>query len=156
MPVITLREITRELFKPCIRLSVREDQQRFVASNVYSLAQAKTNPKLFPFAIYGEEVVGRNATPEDQMRGFVMYQVWDGIGFVMRLMVDHAHQGQGYGTAAILEVTRRLKLMPEVERIATSVHEDNPRVLELYQRLGFTELVEHRNHEFYLRLDWRP
>ena len=57
-----------------------------MASNVYSLTQAKTNPKVFPFAIYGEEVVGRKATPEAQIHGFVMHQVWDGIGFIVRLM----------------------------------------------------------------------
>ncbi|MGB1242701.1 MAG: GNAT family N-acetyltransferase [Chitinophagales bacterium] len=154
MTKITLRHITRELFRPCVRLSVTDDQKKFVAGNLYSLAQAKTNPLLHPFAIYGEEVIGRSIETEDEMRGFVMYQVMDGVGFIMRLMVDQRFQGQGYGTAAMKEVIRRLQMNPETEFIATSVHKENPRTLEFYKRLGFTIFIEEKKNEIYLKLDW--
>jgi len=43
-PLIELREITRDLamegFRECIDLSVAEHQKGFVASNMYSLAEA--------------------------------------------------------------------------------------------------------------------
>lgn len=151
---ITLRHITRELFHPCIRLSVADDQKKFVASNMYSLAQAKTNPLLHPFAIYGEEVIGKDLEAEDVMRGFVMYQLMGGVGFIMRLMIDQRFQGQGYGTATMKEVIRRLKMTPETELIATSVHKENPRTLEFYKRLGFTIFTKETDVEIYVKLDW--
>ncbi len=154
MTKITLRHITRELFHPCIKLSVADDQKKFVASNLYSLAQAKTNPLLHPFAIYGEEVIGRSIEAEDEMRGFVMYQLMEGVGFIMRLMVDQRFQGQGYGEAAMKEVLHRLQMNPETEFIATSVHKENPRTLEFYKRLGFTIFIKETDIEIYLKLDW--
>jgi len=71
------------------------------------------------------------------MVGFVMYEVACGAGFILRLMVDRRYQRQGYGRAALVEVIRRLKLIPEVEMIATSHRHDNMAVAHLFQRVGF-------------------
>ena len=87
------------------------------------------------------------------MVGFVMYQVWDEIGFIMRLMVDAAHQRQGYGRAAMLTVLRLLKGDARIERIATSVIPTNDAARELYLSLGF-EPFEERGGELYLRLPY--
>ncbi len=55
---ITLKEITKDNYVECIRLKVR-DNQRFVASNVYSLAESKYEPENIPMAVYaGETMVG--------------------------------------------------------------------------------------------------
>ncbi len=156
MTKITLRHITRDNFRACINLKVAEHQKKFVASNLYSLAQAKSNDYLHPFGIYGPEVIGEETKKHHIIRGFIMYQIWDGVGFIMRLMVDEQYQGQGYGTAATKEVIRRLKMTPEIERIATSVHKENPRTLALYKRLGFTIFIKETDVETYLKLDWQP
>ena len=42
---ITLREITADTVRAVTKLSVREDQTRFVASNAMSLAQALITPE---------------------------------------------------------------------------------------------------------------
>lgn len=154
MTKITLREINLINFRDCIKLTVADDQKKFVADNTYSLAQAKSNPRLHPFGIYGEELIGRNVTADDKMKGFIMYQLWDGVGFIMRLMVGHQYQGQGYGTAAMKEVIRRLKMMPETEFIATSVHKENDVTLALYKKLGFTIFIRETEVETYWKLDW--
>ena len=57
---IELRKITRENFRECIRLSVAEDQRKFVASNMYSLAEATADGVSNPLAFYAD----------DQMDGF--------------------------------------------------------------------------------------
>jgi diamine N-acetyltransferase len=87
------------------------------------------------------------------MVGFVMYQVMNYTGFVMRLMVAAEHQGNGYGRAAMHEVIRRLKANPVVERIATSVLATNDAARQLYLSLGF-EPFEERDGEAYMRLPY--
>ncbi len=52
MAKVHLRNITIENFQECIALKVDASQEGLVASNVKSLAEAKVNPNLFPFAIY--------------------------------------------------------------------------------------------------------
>ena len=46
---IILKEIDNQNWKQCIKLKVRMDQQGFVASNLYSLAEAKFDTSLVPF-----------------------------------------------------------------------------------------------------------
>ena len=50
---------------------------------------------------------------EPAIKGFVMYEVKDGAGYIMRLMIDQAFQRHGYGRATIEEVVRSLCLIPE-------------------------------------------
>lgn len=156
MPHIVLRPIDRVNFKACIDLRVAEEQEAFVAPNVYSLAQAKVNPRLQPWAIYGGEVFARKLTTDDPMVGFVMFQISDEVAFITRLMIDHRFQRRGYGRAAMLEVVRRLKLHPDVQFIGTSVHKENPAALELYRSLGFVDHPKEDPRELYLKLPWEP
>ena len=154
MPRIVLRSIDIANFKACIDLKVHPTQEAYVAPNVYSLAQAKANPKLHPYAIYDGAVFTRDLEPDDEMVGFVMYQVWDEVGFIMRLMVDQRFQRRGYGRAAMVEAIRRLKLHPDVRHIATSVHKENEAAEGLYRSLGFVDAPKEDPVELYLQLPW--
>ena len=58
-----LREINMKNFRECIDLKVSDSQKGFVASNMYSLAEAKADNVSNPYAIYDGE----------QMVGFIMY-----------------------------------------------------------------------------------
>ena len=136
---VSLKAITPANFRECVNLKVAENQAAWVAPNVYSLAQAYTNGKLTPLAIYDGEALARDPRPDDRMVGFVMYQVWDEVGFIMRLMVGEEFQGNGYGRAATVEVIRRLRLVPEVRLIATSVIPENEAATKLYESLGFVD-----------------
>jgi diamine N-acetyltransferase len=138
-PKISLKEITQVNFKDCVSLKVADEQAAYVAPNMQSLAQAYVNKKLYPLAIYDGSLMTRDPTPEHKMVGFVMYQVWDEIGFIMRLMVGEAYQGKGYGRAAVEEVIRRLRLTPQVRFIATSVVPENKAASALYESLGFVD-----------------
>ena len=85
-----------------------------------------------------------------------MYEIDCGVGSILRLMIDRAHQGKGYGRAALVEVIRRLRLEPEVEMIVTSHRHDNAVVAALVRSLGVVpwevEGVSPRPGEVYLRL----
>ncbi len=156
MQKVVLREITPESFHECIRLQVADDQVNNVASNVYSLAQAKVNPLLVPLGIYDGSILGREPRPDEKMVGFLMFQVMEGVGFIMRLMIGEEHQQKGYGRTAMVEVIRRLKMMPEIEFIGTSVAKGNDYVEKFYRDLGFIDADKVDEKEIYLKLDWAP
>ncbi len=66
-----------------------------------------------------------------------MSELKGGVGNILRLMIDRAHQRQGYGRAAVVEAIRRLKLYPEVQLIATSHQRGNEASAQLFRNLGF-------------------
>ena len=94
--------------------------------------------------------------PRVPMVGFVMYEIDCGVGLILRLMIDRAHQRKGYGRAALVEVIRRLRLEPEVEMVVTSHRHDNAVVAALFRSLGFVpwelEGIALKSGEVYLRL----
>jgi len=53
MPAITFREIDADNWLTCVRLTVGPEQTDFVASNVFSLAQAayQRQPRLIPLGV---------------------------------------------------------------------------------------------------------
>jgi diamine N-acetyltransferase len=131
---IELRKITMENFRKIIRLEVADHQKKFVASNMYSLAEAKADGVSNPLAIYAD----------GQMVGFTMYcfEPADETGYIDRLMVAAEHQAQGYGRAAMKEVIERLKNIPECQKIRTSFHPENSVADALYTSLGFEKTGE--------------
>ena len=152
MAEVTLREITTSNFEECIELSVREDQKEFVAPNVRSLAQAKVNPAFEPFAVYDRSVLGRDLGPDDRMIGFTMFEVTEGVGFIVRVMVGQVYQGKGYGKATVLEVIRQLKRRPDVEVIMTSHRHNNTVAGDLFRSVGYRENGIVEQGEVYLTL----
>jgi diamine N-acetyltransferase len=119
MAEVHLRRVAADNEQECLGLRVDDAQAQFVAPNAQSLAQAKANPRLVPLAVYDRAARG-SPQPCVPMVGFVMYEIDCGVGSILRLMIDRAHQRKGYGRAALVEVIRRLRLEPEVEMIVTS------------------------------------
>src|SRR5262245_20351645 len=136
MAEVHLRPVALDNYLECIKLQVEDSQAGFVATNAKSLAEAKVNPTLVPLAIY-EPAARGYPKPTVPMVGFTMYELTCGVGFILRLMIDRRYQRQGYGRATMVEVIRRLKLIPEVEMIATSCRRSNTVAAHLYHSLGF-------------------
>lgn len=157
MAEVNLQPITTDNYLECLGLRVDESQSGFVATNARSLAEAKADPTLTPLAIYDGEGLGH--LPPDipvPMVGFVMYERKGGVGFILRLMIDRAHQRRGYGRAAAVEAIRRLRLYPDVQMIATSHQRGNEASARLFRSLGFVpwEIAWAKKHEaeVFLRL----
>ncbi len=149
-PPIELREITKHNFLECINLTVADDQRNFVASNMYSLAEAKADRARIPLAIYAGDV----------MVGFIMYLLDDTgeTGEIERLMVGSQHQRCGYGRAAMLEVIDRLRNTPGCVRAITSFDPENAAADALHYSLGFrrTGLVVAGETEVALEFSEKP
>lgn len=132
---ISLRNIDHENWRKCVRLKVAEDQRSFVADNAVSLAQASYEPehKLVPLAVYHN----------DEMVGFAMYGQANFEGqdlwVIFRLMMDRAHQGKGYGRAAMLQIIERMKTIPGCDSIYISFVPENIAAQKLYASLGFVD-----------------
>jgi diamine N-acetyltransferase len=141
---VTLREITMDNFRECIRLDVSESQKRFVASNMYSLAEAKADGVSNPRAIYAD----------DQMVGFIMYdfEPRKNRGCITRLMVAEGHQGKGYGRAAMRQAVDLFMRNPDCREIVTSAVPENAVAHALYASLGFEPTGEIDEGEVVLRM----
>jgi diamine N-acetyltransferase len=146
---ISLREITKDNFKECIGLKVRDDQ-RFVAPNVYSIAQAKIDPAWIIKSIYADET----------MVGFMMYQFSysEQELYLCRFMIDNRYQHMGYGRAS-LELLRSIALQDErIMRIGLSTSPANAYGIRVYTRFGFqdTGKLDHGEEVFALELRRAP
>lgn len=139
---VTLRDVTKENWQACARLKLAPEQEHFVASNAYSLAESKFMPTFIPQAIYH-----RDATGAETMVGFVMFGYYpDGeppLGlrhWIFRLMVDREHQGHGYGREALRQVLARLEADPACPNVLIGYETDNVVAAKLYASLGFREI----------------
>ncbi len=143
--MVELREVTKENFEEIIRLSVAENQIPFVASNVYSLAQAGIyRDTAFPFAIY----------TENNLVGFVMmgyyekkkhYALW-------RFMIDKNHQGKGYGKSALKLAVNHMINCYNITELGTGTHRDNIIAQKLYKSIGFNETGEIDGNQIGMKL----
>src|SRR5919109_1085082 len=98
---IVLEPVTVDNWKACIALELAPDQQNFVSSNLYSIAEAQFSPDAKSRAIYDEE---------NQLVGYALFgrdvftQKWK----IFRIMIDKSHQQKGYGKAAMKEIIKTI------------------------------------------------
>jgi diamine N-acetyltransferase len=132
---VTLREITKDNWRQCIRLDPGPAGRAFIPSNLYALAESRFSPSFFPFGIYVESV----------MVGFVMYNTQteaDGSYSIYSMMVGARYQGKGYGTTALQLVIERLRQLPHCTTISLEYDHANEQAARVYRRLGFREVAE--------------
>jgi diamine N-acetyltransferase len=141
---ITFRPVTRENFSAVIELTVRPEQADFVASNLYSLAEAAIEPTWTPLAIYaGDDLVGFAQFGRDDETG----RWW-----LMRYMIDAQHQGRGYGTAALPVLIDLMIERHGCGEIFLDYSPSNDVAERLYARMGFVPTGEVEEGEIEARL----
>lgn len=141
---ITLKEITKENLREVLKLKVAPEQERFVATNAVSIAQAYFDRDVAWFrAIYAN----------DAPVGFVMlhdepaerkYYLW-------RFMVDHRYQKHGYGARALKQVIEYVRQRPGASELLTSVVPGDGCPGSFYERLGFAYTGEIDEGELMMR-----
>jgi diamine N-acetyltransferase len=145
---VTLREVTIDTIDEILRLKVAPRQERYVATNAKSIAQAHFYPETAWFrAIYAGE------TPV----GFVMlydseaeheYALW-------RFMIDERFQGRGYARRALELVVDYVRTRPGATALLNGAHPGPDSAIPFYERLGFvlTGKVDEEDGELEMRLD---
>jgi GNAT superfamily N-acetyltransferase len=138
---ITLREITEDDAEAVLAVRLGPGQERFVTSVSDSLAEAEAYPQGNPWyrAVYSD---GRPV-------GFVMLS-WDveprppeinGPWFLWKLIIDHRHQGKGYGREVVRQVVELVRGQGATELLTSHVPgEGGP--AGFYARLGFVPTGE--------------
>ncbi len=106
-PSVTLREITADTVRAVTELSVAKGQDKFVAPNAVSLAQALFTPNAWYRAIYlGEEMTGFVMLEDESLLSPSPPQPEVGV---WRFMVDARFQRRGIGRAALLQVIEHVR-----------------------------------------------
>jgi histidinol dehydrogenase len=149
-PGFEVRPCTQDNIDALMKLAVAPSQQRFVADNARSLAQAAYEPLGRPLGLFDGDVAvgflllydarGDREEPADQL-------------YVWRLMIDAAQQRKGYGRRAmawVVDEARRLG----VAGVGLSHVVGNDEAGAFYQSLGFayTGKVEDNEREMVLPL----
>ena len=143
---ITLREITKDNYRQACQLKVKPGQEHFVASNAVSIADSKFHPAFVCLGIYDDEA----------MVGFLMHGSDDsGQRWIIRLMVDEKHQGQGYGRAAMKLILDQLRADSNCPNVGISYEPENTVAQKLYANLGFVETGEVEEGELVARLQFK-
>lgn len=141
---VTLREINEDTVRGICNLSVREEQQQFVAPNAVSIAQAHFSPHAWFRAIYaGDSPVGF-VMLEDQPEK-PEYYLW-------RFMIDTRYQKMGFGRQAIALLVEHVKTRPAATELLTSVVQAEGGPQMFYERLGFKLTGEYEDGEAMMRL----
>ena len=143
---VSLREVTGETVVQICKLSntLSEEQQKMVAPNAQSIAQAHFSDKAWFRAIYADE------TPV----GFIMlYDDTEELEcFLWRLMVAGPHQGRGYGRKAIELLREYVKVRPGAKELLTSYVPIEGGPEGFYRKLGFEPTGKVEDGEVVMRL----
>jgi diamine N-acetyltransferase len=142
--IVSLREVTKENLGEILRLKVRPDQEKFVAGNAVSIAQAHFEEKAWFRAVYADE------TPV----GFVMlYDDPDTTDyFLWRFMIDARYQGLDFGRRALGLVIEHVREQPDATELLLSYVPDEGGPEPFYTTLGFVNTGEVHDGENVMKL----
>jgi len=146
MSNVTLREVTKETVRAITALKVGPGQDRFVAPNAVSIAQAYFSRDVAWFrAIYvGEEPAGFVMLDDDAPKQ--SYYLW-------RYMIDQRFQGQGIGRRALELVIDYVRTRPGAKALLTSIVPGDGSPGPFYEKMGFAYTGEEEDGELVMRLN---
>jgi diamine N-acetyltransferase len=151
--MITLRKITLQNRRKMFKLEVSEEQRRFVASNLSSVAScyvlATNGGCPMPFAIYADEQMVGFVMIVYGITGYELPAIADGNYCILRFMIDARYQNRGYGRAAMHEILAYIRTLPAglAQYCWIGYEPDNFVAKRLYESVGFRENGEISENE---------
>lgn len=123
-------EVTAKNWRSVAALSVAKDQQQFIESNAFSLAESLYEGNGTSVGLYDGEI----------LVGYAMYgwysekykSVW-----LDRFMIDQHYQGKGYAKRFLRLFIEFLQQQFTCKIIYLSLHPDNKHAMGLYESFGF-------------------
>ena len=141
---VTIQPISQSNFRAVIKLEVEDGDEKFVAPNMYSIAEAYIEPMVKPMAIHA------GGTPV----GFTLYGQFEedkGDYWIARLMVGKDYRRKGYAENAMRLVIEDMRSAGASE-IFLSLVPGNDQARRLYYKLGFEDTGRVEENEDVLRL----
>ncbi|MEC0256592.1 GNAT family N-acetyltransferase [Paenibacillus lautus] len=143
--MITLRKITLDNRRSIFNLEVSEDQRRFVASNLSSVAScyvlATNEGHPFPFAIYADEQPVGFVMITYRITGYDLPTIADDSYCILRLMIDKQYQNRGYGREAMKKILEFIRTFPAgpAQFCWIPYKAENAAAKKLYESYGFRD-----------------
>ena len=138
-----IEPLTRFNWETVAKLSVSEDQQKLLPSNLFSIAQSRFEDSE-PYAILHD----------NEPVGFLLVVIFAGIPWITRLMIDQFYQGNGYSQTALQKAIDMLKLRSGCTEIRTSVAINNPNAEHVFFQAGFRRTPNTDDKEIVMTLEW--
>jgi diamine N-acetyltransferase len=133
---VVLKPADRDNWRTMARLQLRAEQQTFVSPPAWSLARCYVRFygdefEHLPHLVYADEqAIGYSTTACDPKSD---HGYW-----IDDIMIDAAHQGRGYGRAAVIETIRLiLRRYPGCRAVQLTCFRANSVAAKLYVSLGF-------------------
>ncbi len=153
---VSLAEITSDTLKHVLSLKVTAEQEQFVASNAISIAQAYFEKAAWFRALKaGDEFVGfamlfdPDHSDDASLTGKEREEM-----FLWRFMIDHKHQGKGYGHKAIDLLIGHVRSNTRYKRFAGSFEEGPGGPEPFYMKCGFEKTGEISDGETIFAMDF--
>jgi len=131
--MVTFEEISRDNIYDVLALDVSKEQRPlYPCSNAVSIAQGH-----YP---QDDDPVWMRAICDDgKPVGFIMTSERSSHGeyFIWRIMIDKAHQGAGYGGAAMRLLIERIKAIGNPKVLLLSHLKDNASAANFFRSFGF-------------------
>ena len=153
--VVTLREITKTTVRTICLLDVAPGQDRLVAPNAFSIAQAGFHPEAWFRGIYADETPVGFAMLEDwSLVTSAAPELWRGEQYVAlwRFMIDQRFQQLGFGAQALRLLIAHARTRPGAKNMLLSFVPEAKNPEPFYQRFGFTRTGEEDDGELVMSL----
>jgi diamine N-acetyltransferase len=144
--IVSLREITEETLRPILRLKVTPQQEKYVASNAVSIAQAYFHRDNAWFrGIYADEIPVGFLMLDDRPN--------EASYFLWRFMIDAKYQQFGFGKRAVELLIEHVKTRPNATSLGVScVPDSEGSPCPFYEKLGFVYTGEKDEDELVMKL----
>ncbi|MFJ7953517.1 GNAT family N-acetyltransferase [Lysinibacillus sp. NPDC096418] len=123
-------EVTPANWRAVAALEVAQDQQPFIESNAFSLAESLYEGKGTSIGLYdGETLVGY------AMYGW--YSEKEESAWLDRFMIDQKFQGKGYAKRFLVLLIEHFQQKFDCKKIYLSLHPENKLAMKIYESFGF-------------------
>jgi diamine N-acetyltransferase len=129
---VYLEPVTVTNWKACIALELAPGQEKFLPSNLYSIAQSHSYEHSRSTAVYNEE---------NQLVGYALFgrDIFTNKWNIFRMMIDKSYQGKGYGESAMKEIIEQISKETDGNETLICYQDNNEGARRLYAKLGFVE-----------------
>jgi len=135
---ISLRQVTKENYEEVCELDVTNEQEDYVACNMWSIVESKYNDGYETRAIYMKE----------EPVGFFMWVKESEFKVsIWRFMVDKKHQQKSIGRVSLNLALAEIKEVSGLEEIEICYSPKNPVAKAFYSSFGFSEVGMDKDDE---------